>query len=103
MGAVATTIMGRTLTNMRNELYHLQPLAFLRLQNWLSPMFPMTGGTVLFLNLLSIVNRPIVTLFAGLIRDRADVGMSGPESLDGLKRLLMALGTLRGEHMVCGR
>ena len=43
MGAVATTIMGRTLTNMRKELYHLQPLAFLRLQNWLSPMFP-TGS-----------------------------------------------------------
>jgi urease accessory protein len=39
----ATIIMGRTGITMRNELNCLQPLAFLRLQNWLSPIFP-TGS-----------------------------------------------------------
>jgi urease accessory protein len=45
MAAVNTAIaiMKRTGTTMRNELHHLQPLAFLRLQSWLSPIFP-TGS-----------------------------------------------------------
>ena len=38
---MATTIMAKkNTTTMRNDLHRLQPLAFLRLQNWLSPAFP---------------------------------------------------------------
>ena len=44
MAAASTAItMARTDTIMGNDLYRLQPLAFLRLQNWLSPTFP-TGS-----------------------------------------------------------
>src|SRR5262252_10454009 len=38
-----TTITGRTITTMVNELNSLEPLAFLRQQSWLSPAFP-TGA-----------------------------------------------------------
>lgn len=38
-----TTITRSTSTTMNNELHRLQPLGFLRLQNWLSPAFP-TGA-----------------------------------------------------------
>ena len=38
--STATTITARTGAIMRNGHYQLRPLAFLRLQNWLSPIFP---------------------------------------------------------------
>jgi urease accessory protein len=38
---IATAITERTHTTMRDAFHRLQPLAFLRLQNWLSPAFPM--------------------------------------------------------------
>jgi urease accessory protein len=38
---MATTITAmKNTTTMRNDLHRLQPLAFLRLQTWLSPAFP---------------------------------------------------------------
>jgi urease accessory protein len=38
---MATIIMAKkNTTTMRSDLHRLQPLAFLRLQNWLSPAFP---------------------------------------------------------------
>ena len=37
---MATIITAKTNTTMRSDLHRLQPLAFLRLQNWLSPAFP---------------------------------------------------------------
>lgn len=39
---MATIILAKknTTITMRNDLHRLQPLAFLRLQNWLSPAFP---------------------------------------------------------------
>jgi urease accessory protein len=40
---IATTITERTHTTVRDAFHRLQPLAFLRLQNWLSPAFP-TGS-----------------------------------------------------------
>ena len=45
MAAASTTItiMGEMGTTMPEETFRLQPLAFLRLQNWLSPIFP-TGA-----------------------------------------------------------
>lgn len=39
----ATIITGTTSITMLNAFHRLQPLAFLRLQNWLSPIFP-TGS-----------------------------------------------------------
>src|SRR5262249_4360793 len=43
IATIIITIMAKTHTTMRNGFHPLQPLSLLRLQTWLSPLFP-TGS-----------------------------------------------------------